>query len=74
MTEIPNMKPVKSSNVEAIGHNPHTLELHVRFKNGGHYVYQGVLPEHHLTLLQAESIGKHIAAHIKGKYNHRRLP
>ena len=73
MTEIPTMKEVRSSNVEAVGHNPHTNELHVRFKGGAHYIYTNVSPDIHNSLHAAESVGRFIAQHIKPNYTHRRL-
>lgn len=72
-SSIPTMKPVKSSNVEAVGHHAERNELHVRFKGGAHYVYAGVSPEIHESLHAAESIGRFIAQHIKPNYTHRRL-
>ncbi len=33
---------VKSSNVDAVGHDADARALHVRFKSGDHYVYAGV--------------------------------
>jgi hypothetical protein len=59
---------VESSNIQSIGYDEATLTLEVLFLNGGRYQYKGVLPEHHDALMQAESIGKHLHAQIKGKY------
>ena len=73
MTEIPTMTPVESSNVESVGHNAATNELHVIFKSGGHYVYRSVPPAVHVELLKADSIGRFIGQHIKGKFDHWRL-
>lgn len=73
MTDIPKMIPVKSSNVEAVGHHVERNELHVRFKGGAHYIYDGVSPAIHESLHAAESIGKFIGTHIKPNYKHRRI-
>ena len=73
MSDIPQMIPVKSSNVEAVGHHAGRNELHVRFKGGSHYVYAGVSSDIHDSLHAAESIGSFIAQHIKPNYTHRRL-
>lgn len=62
--------PVKSSNIEAIGHDPVSQTLHVKFKNGSHYTYEGVSAEKHNALDKAESVGKHLNAHIIGKHKH----
>ena len=61
-------KSVKSSNVDAIMHNPETNQLHVRFKSGGTYIYDGVDAEKHSALMSADSIGGYIHAHVKGKH------
>ena len=57
--------PVKSSNVEAIGHDPNANELTVKYKSGGVYVYHGVTAEQHAALMAAPSIGGHLHKHIK---------
>lgn len=70
---IPKMKEVESSNIESIGHHADRKELHVRFKNGGHYVYAGVGPDLHADALRADSVGKFINEHVKGKFTHRKV-
>lgn len=67
-TAIPPMQSVTSSNVEAVGHDAAANKLHVRFKNGGHYVYEGVDARGFQALLRAPSVGRHIANQIKGRY------
>lgn len=71
--DLPRMVQVKSSNVEAVGHDAKRGELHVRFKGGSHYVYQGVPPTVHAELMGAESAGKFIAANVRAKFSHRKL-
>ena len=67
------MKKVESSNIEAVGYDPNTKELTVKFKNGGTYHYSAV-PSHEAdALMHAESIGKHFHAHIKGKFQHQKV-
>lgn len=58
-------QPVKSSNIEAIGHEGSTLA--VKFKSGGTYHYHGVTKEQFDGLSKAESIGKAMAG-IKAKH------
>lgn len=67
------MKAVDSSNVEAIGYDPDARTLHVRFKGGGHYAYDGVSPTHHEDLICAKSIGSHVYNHIVGKFPGRKV-
>ena len=56
------MHPVKSSNVEAIGHDG--TALHVKFKNGGEYRYAGVPAQTFNKLKAADSVGKYLREHI----------
>ena len=78
MTESPNvqMNPVKSSNVEAVGYDAARSVLHVRFKGGHHYSYEGVPPDLHAALHGGgkpdHSIGKFVHEQIKGKFPHRK--
>lgn len=62
------MKQVKSSNVEAIGYDETKKRLTVVYKSGGTYHYEGVSPEAYAALEDADSIGQHVARHIKGKH------
>lgn len=64
---LTDLAPVKSSNIDAVGHDPQASELHVQFKNGGRYVYHGVSADQHAALLKAPSIGSHLHKVIKPK-------
>lgn len=60
------MLPVQSSNIAAIGHEGTTM--HVRFKNGGTYVYEGITAEGFGKLKEAKSCGKHLGSmNVTGK-------
>lgn len=59
------MKPVTSSQIEAVGHDPKTNTLHIQFKGGNVYTYNNVSAQHHADMMSAESIGKHFHQHIK---------
>ena len=60
-----DLQPVNSSNIAAIGHDPEASQLHVAFKNGGTYVYDGVSPDQHKALIEADSIGSHLHKHFR---------
>ena len=62
------MKPVKSSNIDAIGYNPTTKVLSVQFKVGGVYHYQDVGQAVYDSFEKAESIGKFHVQHIRNAY------
>jgi len=53
------MTPVKSSNITHIGHEGDMM--HVTYKSGNTYAFQGVNPEQHAELMSADSHGKHLA-------------
>jgi hypothetical protein len=59
------MHPVKSSHIEAVGHEGEVM--HVRFKGGRTYSYDGVTPEGFRKLKEAPSVGKHLQKmNVKG--------
>lgn len=62
-----DLKPVTSSAVEAIGHDPATNILHVRYKGGAVYAYPDVGAEHHADLMRAPSIGAHLNTLTRGR-------
>src|SRR5260370_42002796 len=60
---------VDSKNIEAIGYDTETLELHVRFlKSGETYVYYAVEDWMHQELMLAASKGPNLNANIKPNY------
>lgn len=62
------LSPVSSSNISAIGYDPATRVLRVRFTNGGTYAYADVPADAHAALLSAPSIGKAFSATCRGCY------
>lgn len=62
------MKPVKSSNISAIGYDAETKTLTVQFSSGGKHSYAGVPPETHQAMMSAESIGKYFHAKIRNTF------
>jgi hypothetical protein len=69
----PHMIPVTSSNIAAFGYAPADKRLHVAFKNGGHYVYEGVDTATAAEAQAADSPGRFFASHIKGKFPAKKL-
>jgi hypothetical protein len=66
---MPEMIFVDSSNIEAIGYDTVSLELHVRFlKSGETYVYYAVEEWRHQEIMQADSKGVYLNANIKPNY------
>lgn len=66
------MKPVESSSIKAIGHDPDTCELRILFHNGRAYNYYGVPAHEYELLMVAKSVGSHHNRFIKGKFDHAR--
>ena len=61
------MRPVKSSNIDAVGHNASDRRLTVKFKNGTQHTYDNVSREDYDALVNAKSVGSHFAQHIRNR-------
>ena len=71
---MPEMIFVDSKNIEAIGYDAVSLELHVRFlRSGETYVYYAVEEWRHQELMQADSKGVYLNANIKPNYQFAKL-
>ena len=71
---MPEMHFVDSTNIEAIGYDENTQELHVRFlKSGETYVYYSVEEWVFQELMRADSKGIYLNTNIKGKYQFGKL-
>jgi hypothetical protein len=66
------MIEVISSNIKAVGYDPETSELRVQFIGDSEYTYLDVSEEVYTQLINAESVGKYFAAHIKKEYSFRK--
>jgi hypothetical protein len=64
---LPEFKPVKSSNVAAVGHDGDAL--YVKFHSGDIWRYPGVSTDEHQQLLTAQSVGSHYHRNVKAKYS-----
>ena len=68
------LSPVKSSYLSAIGYDPATQTLDIKFAVGGKtYRYHGVPPSVHSGLLSAKSHGSFFASSIRGRFRHTEL-
>ena len=71
---MPEMIFVDSSNIEAIGYDSATRELHVRFlKSGETYVYYEVEESVFEDFKRADSKGVFLNANIKDRYGFGKL-
>ena len=70
----PQLIPVESTAVEAVGYDEERRELYVRFRGSdGTYVYAGVSPEKYRALGEADSIGGYVNREIKPHHSYRQL-
>ena len=68
---MPEMIFIDSSNIEAIGYDSATQELHVRFlKSGETYVYYSVEEWEFQELMQADSKGNYLNTRIKPNHQY----
>lgn len=68
---MPEMRSVFSSNVETIGHDPQTKELHVRWQGGKTSIYAGVPADTARQVMNAHSVGKAVNEFIKPYFDHK---
>jgi len=68
-----DMHPVSSSNVASVGYDVDSATLQVEFLNGGVYQYFDVPENVYQGLVNADSVGKYLAAHIKGHYRYSKV-
>lgn len=71
--EIP-LQPVESSNLEAIGYDPASRTLAVKFKNGTLYHYADVPASVWEGLQGASSAGRFYSAMIRGTFTGTKQP
>lgn len=72
--ELPTIRRIESSSVDAIGYDPDSGKLYVRFAGSGRaYVYYGVPVSVYDALMAADSKGRFVNARIKGPYEYKRL-
>ena len=65
---MPEMHPVSSSNIAAVGYDAENQAVHIQFLNGSTYVYKGV-PEHEFENLRtAASVGSYFNRNFKNVY------
>lgn len=69
---LPEMQPVSSSNVVAVGYDAENQVVYVQFLNGSTYAYKGV-PEHEFeNLRSAPSVGSYLNRNYKNVYPYER--
>ena len=70
---LPDMEMVDSSSIEAIGYDPDTQSLYVRFVESGEtYVYSPVEGWVFTDFRNAPSKGSFVNRELKGRYDYRK--
>lgn len=70
---MPDMQPVNSSNIVAVGYDAESQTAFVQFMNGSTYAYKGV-PEHEFENLRtAQSVGSYLNRNYKNVYPYERV-
>ncbi len=69
---MPDMIYVDSSNIESIGYDEETQELHIQFLSGGYYIYSEVPQYIFEELMNSPSKGSYLNREIKGVYQYRK--
>ena len=68
---MPEMHPVDSTNIEAIGYDESSQELYVRFlESGDTYVYFGVEEWVFDEMMHSDSKGGYLNQEVKGSYDY----
>ncbi len=60
--------PIQSSSMRSAGYDAENGNMHVRFNDGGHYVYHGITPEVYQGLMMSSSKGGFLSNNVKGKF------
>jgi len=71
--KMPEMTPVQSSNVLAVGYDSTTLTVFVHFLNGNVYIYKGVSQFEFENLKNATSVGSYLHRNYKNVYPYERI-
>jgi hypothetical protein len=69
---MPEMYPVSSSSIAAVGYDAESLTVYVQFHNGSTYAYKGVPAHEFENLRTASSIGAYLNRNYKNVYPYER--
>lgn len=69
---MPEMQPVSSSNIAAVGYDTANQSVFVQFLDGSTYEYKGVSEQEFENLLTAPSVGSYLNRNFKNVYPYQR--
>lgn len=67
------MKPVSSSNIQAVGYDESTETLRIQFTNGSIYEYRNVPIVVCNDFMQASSLGAYLNRNIRNNYPYEKI-
>lgn len=67
------LKPVKSSYIDSVGHDPSNNQLQVKFKDGSTFIYDDVPAKVHADMLKSDSIGSFFHTKVKANFTGTKL-
>lgn len=70
MTENCDVFKVESSTINKVGYDMEHGDLYIEFKDGNHYLYQGVSKSEYDNLINAKSVGSYFAEEIRDEYDY----
>lgn len=70
---LPEMQPVSSSNISAVGYDTENQGVYVQFLDGSVYVYKGVTEYEFENLKTASSVGSYLNRNYKNVYPYERV-
>ena len=70
---IPEMQPVSSSNIAAVGYDAENESVYVQFLDGSTYAYKGVREHEFENLRTAPSVGSYLNRNYKNVYPYERM-
>lgn len=70
---MPEMHPVSSSNIAAVGYDADNQIVYVQFLNGSIYAYKGVLEHEFENLRTAASVGSYLNRNYKNVYPYEKV-
>jgi hypothetical protein len=70
---MPEMQPVSSSNISAVGYDVENQMVYVQFLNGSIYTYKGVQEHEFENLRTATSVGSYLNRNYKNVYPYEKV-
>lgn len=70
---VPDMEPVSSTSIAAVGYDAENGVVYVQFLDGQTYAYKGVPQHEYESLRSAASVGSYFNRHFRSAYPYERV-